>query len=187
MQLISPATWSGIHGLVFGGLIFLAVLCLLAGWGLRPDRNTAKGVKGQFKLVSAGLGVIALSLWAAVLTGTWIVYPGYREKLAGEEFFTCKSTELPSSACSPRDFLLSNVSGETANMHQFGMEWKEHIAWTAPFLATSAFLLVAYYGPRIMTRPWLRGAVVVMLVAALGAATLAGAFGTFINKVAPIS
>jgi hypothetical protein len=38
-----------------------------------------------------------------------------------------------------------------------------------------------------MTRPWLRGAVVVMLVAALGAATLAGAFGTFINKVAPIS
>jgi len=89
--------------------------------------------------------------------------------------------------CSPRDFLLANVQGETAAWHDFGMEWKEHVAWGAPLLATSAFLLALYYGPRIMARPWLRTAIIVMLVGAFAAAAVAGVFGAFINKVAPIS
>jgi dolichol kinase len=67
------------------------------------------------------------------------------------------------------------------------MEWKEHVAWAAPFLATSAFLLVLYYGPRLTARPWLRMATIVMLVGGFAAAVVGGAFGAFINKVAPIS
>jgi hypothetical protein len=67
------------------------------------------------------------------------------------------------------------------------MEWKEHVAWAAPILATSAALLVIYYGPRMITRPWLRMATIVMLVGAFAAAVVAGVFGAFITKVAPIS
>jgi hypothetical protein len=37
-----------------------------------------------------------------------------------------------------------------------------------------------------MARPWLRTAVIVMFVAAFGAAVVGGAFGAFLNKVAPI-
>lgn len=66
------------------------------------------------------------------------------------------------------------------------MEWKEHVAWLAPLLATSAFLLVLVYGARLITRPRLRNAVLILLVASFAAAVIAGALGAFINKVAPI-
>lgn len=187
MDTSSRAIWADIHGLVLGGLILLAFIGAVAGlWRFRPGLETARSVQERANWLSAGLGALAVTLWATVITGTWLVYPWYREKLAGAEFASCEGLELPSSACSPRDFLLSNVSGQTEALHEFGMEWKEHIAWAAPFLATSAFLLARYYGPRIMTRPWLRTALIVMLIAAIGAATIGGAFGTFINKVAPI-
>ena len=130
---------------------------------------------------------MALIAWATVITGSWIVYPWYRVKLAGAKFDKCQGLQLPSAVCSPRDFLLSDVAGNTATWHDFGMEWKEHVAWASPFLVTSAFLLVVYYGPRIMGRPWLRTAIIVMLVGGFGAAAAAGAFGAFINKAAPIS
>lgn len=188
MEPISRAAWADIHGLVLGGLILLAFIGVLAGiWRYRLGLRTANGVRERFTLLTVGLGAMAVIAWAAVLSGTWIVYPWYREKLAGAAFENCEGLDLPSAVCSPRDFLLSNVSGQTQAWHQLGMEWKEHIAWSAPFLATSAFLVALYYGPRVLARPWLRTALIVMVVAAIGAATIGGAFGTFINKVAPIS
>jgi hypothetical protein len=66
------------------------------------------------------------------------------------------------------------------------MEWKEHVAWAAPFLATAVAFIVVYYGPRLVARPWLRAMVLVMFVAAFAAAAIGGAFGAFLNKVAPI-
>src|SRR3970040_116866 len=46
---------------------------------------------------------------------------------------------------SPRFFLLSKPT--TAAWHTFGMEWKEHVGWFAPILATAVAFVVAYYGP----------------------------------------
>jgi glucan phosphoethanolaminetransferase (alkaline phosphatase superfamily) len=66
------------------------------------------------------------------------------------------------------------------------MEWKEHVAWAAPILATAAAFVVLYYGPRLISRPWLRAVVIIMFVAAFAAAAVAGVFGAFITKVAPI-
>jgi glucan phosphoethanolaminetransferase (alkaline phosphatase superfamily) len=66
------------------------------------------------------------------------------------------------------------------------MEWKEHVAWMAPILATAVAFIVTYYGPRLIPRTRLRAAAIVMFVAAFGAAVVGGAFGAFINKVAPI-
>ncbi|HYO17528.1 MAG TPA: hypothetical protein VES02_02520, partial [Dermatophilaceae bacterium] len=148
---------------------------------------TTKGVQERVLRLKVGLGAMAAIAWATVITGSWIVYPWYREKLAGDKFEKCQGLELPSTACSARDFLLSNVSGNTEAWHKIGMEWKELIAWGAPFLATSTFLLAVYYGPRILARPWLRTAMIVMLVGAFAAAALAGVFGAFINKIAPIA
>jgi hypothetical protein len=66
------------------------------------------------------------------------------------------------------------------------MEWKEHISWAAPILATAAAFLVVYYGPRLVSRKWLRAAVLVMFVGAFVAAAIGGVFGAFLNKIAPI-
>jgi len=81
---------------------------------------------------------------------------------------------------------LSNASGDTESWHNFGMELKEHIAWAAPFLATAVAFIVAYYGARLIKRPWLRAATIVMFVGAFAAAAIGGFFGAFLNKIAPI-
>jgi len=183
MEFNSHETWAIIHGLLLGSLFLLAFAGALAGlWSFRPGLITTKGAKERMTRLNVGLGAMAAIAWATVISGTWTVYPWYRETLD-----KCEGLELPSAECSPRNFLLSNVAGNTEEWHHFGMEWKEHVAWGAPFLATSAFLLTLYYGPRILARPWLRTAIIVMLVGAFGAAAAAGAFGAFINKVAPIS
>jgi len=181
MEFNSRETWAVIHGLLLGSTFLLAFAGGLAGlWSFRPGLITTKGVQERVMRLKVGLGAMAAISWATVITGTWIVYPWYRDPPK-----VCAGLELPSSGCSPRSFLLANPNLE--EWHHFGMEWKEHVAWGAPFLATSAFLVALYYGPRIMARPWLRSAIIVMVVGAFAAAAAAGAYGAFINKVAPIS
>jgi hypothetical protein len=190
MELTSRETWTVIHGLVLGTVFLLAFAGGLAGlWSLRPGLVTTAGVKERMTRLYYGTSAMAVVAWATVISGTWIVYPWYRESLAkvGEDTYAgCAGAVLPNATCSPRDFLRSNVSGNTESWHTFGMEWKEHVAWAAPFLATAAAFLVIYYGPRLMARPWLRMAVIVMFVAAFLAAAVGGAYGAFLNKVAPI-
>jgi hypothetical protein len=187
MELTTREVWAVIHGLILGVIFLLAFSGALAGiWSLRPGYLTAAGIKERMKRLQLGLWVMALSAWLTVISGTFVVYPWYRAKIAGAKYEKCAGLDLPSAACSPRDFLLSNVSGKTDAWHTFGMEWKEHVTWAAPFLATAAALIVWYYGPRLIARPWLRNAVLIMVVAAFAAAVVGGAFGAFINKVAPI-
>jgi hypothetical protein len=190
MDLTSREGWTIVHGLVLGTAFLLAFAGGLAGlWSLRPGFLTAAGIRERMRRLYVGTWAMAAVAWATVISGTWIVYPWYRESLAeqgGNEFAGCAGAALPSGTCSPRDFLLSDVSGNTAGWHEFGMEWKEHISWAAPLLATAAAFLVAYYGPRLIARPWLRAVTIVMFVGAFAAAVVGGAFGAFLNKVAPI-
>jgi hypothetical protein len=190
MDLGSRETWTVIHGLLLGTLFLLAFAGGLAGlWSLRPGLLTAKGIRERMSRLYFGTWAMALVAWATVITGTWIVYPWYRVKLApvGDDAYAgCVGATLPNDTCSPRDFLKSNASGDTEWWHNFGMEWKEHISWAAPILATAAAFLVTYYGARLIGRPWLRAAVIVMFVGAFAAAAIGGVFGAFLNKIAPI-
>lgn len=190
MDLGSRETWTVIHGLILGTLFLLAFGGGLAGlWSLRPGLLTAEGIRERMGRLYFGMWAMALVAWATVITGSWIVYPWYRVQLApvgDDPYAGCAGATIPTETCSPRDFLKSNVSGDTETWHSFGMEWKEHISWAAPILATAAAFLVAYYGPRLIGRPWLRAAVIVMFVAAFAAAAVGGVFGAFLNKIAPI-
>jgi hypothetical protein len=182
--------WTVVHGLFLGTIFLLLFGGALAGlWSLRPGLITTAGIKERMVRLKWGLWLMAATAWATVITGTWIVYPWYRAQLSlvGEDDYAgCANAIVPGPTCSPRDFLKSNVSGQTDFWHNFGMEWKEHIAWAAPFLATAVAFIVAYYGARLIQRPWLRAAVLVMLVGAFGAAVVGGFYGAFLNKVAPI-
>lgn len=190
MELGSRETWTVIHGLILGTLFLLAFAGGLAGlWSLRPGLLTAAGIRERMTRLYIGAWAMALVAWATVISGTWIVYPWYRVKLApvGDDLYAgCAGATIPTDTCSPRDFLKSDVSGDTQWWHSFGMEWKEHISWAAPILATAAAFLIYYYGARLIGRPWLRAAVIVMFVAAFAAAAIGGVFGAFLNKIAPI-
>ena len=66
------------------------------------------------------------------------------------------------------------------------MEWKEHVAWIAPIAITMVAYVTAKYG-RALTRPrQLRTAVLAFVVVAFAATGVAGAFGAFLNKYAPV-
>jgi len=66
------------------------------------------------------------------------------------------------------------------------MEWKEHIAWISPILATAVAFIVVYYGTNLIRHDRVRRTAIGLFVLAFVIAGIAGAFGAFITKVAPV-
>jgi hypothetical protein len=169
MSLTDIETLAALHGMIFGALFLLAFAGGFAGlYSLKPALITPQGVVDRTRRLIAGTTAMALVAWATVITGTWIVYPWYRAK----------------NSTSPKSILLANPS--TADWHNFGMEWKEHIAWLAPILATTVAIVVAYYGPRLIKHQALRRVLMALFALSFASAAVAGLFGAFITKAAPV-
>lgn len=161
--------WTVLHGLVFGSVFLLAFAGGLAGlYSLRAEWVTVAGIRERLRRLLAGTWLMAIAAWATVWSGTYVVYPWYR-------------AAIPES---PRSILLASPA--TMLWHTFGMEWKEHVGWFAPILATAVAFLVAYYGTQLADDNKLRRATVWLFVLAFTAAAVAGIFGAFLNKVAPV-
>lgn len=176
MSLTDKEIWTIIHGMGLGFVFLLAFAGGLAGlYSLRPEWVTVAGLQERMKRLTAGTWVMALAAWATVLTGTYVVYVWYRAAPPAG------ATDL---SAFPRSFLLANPN--TAEWHRFGMEWKEHVAWLAPMLATPVAFIVARYGGRLANEPRIRQAVMVLFMLAFLAAGIAGLFGAFITKAAPV-
>jgi hypothetical protein len=164
--------------MLFGALFLLAFAGGLAGlYSLRPAWLTTAGIKVRLVRLNIGTVVMAIAAWGTVITGTWIVYPWYRA--APPTGTTGEALEA-----FPRYFLLANES--TAEWHTFGMEWKEHIAWIAPILATAVAYIVLRYGRQLSIEPKLRNVLIWVFICAFVAAGIAGLFGALITKAAPI-
>jgi len=169
MSFTDREWWTLIHGMGFGALFLLAFAGGLAGlYSLRPELLTTAGVTERMRRLSIGVVAMAVAAWGTVITGTWIVYPWYRE-------------DIPTS---PRSELLADP--DTADWHKFGMEWKEHVAWISPILATVVAFIVLYYGTNLIRHDRVRKTAMLLFVLSFLFAVIAGAFGAFITKVAPI-
>lgn len=181
MEFTNRELWAVGHGLVLGTLFLLAFGGGLAGlYSLKAQYLTAEGVAERTPRLLIGSVVMAIVAWLTVLSGTFVVYPWYRAK--PPEGLDLKD---PSGLLEfPRYWLLA--SDKTAEWHKFGMEWKEHVAWIAPFLATAVAFAVLYYGAQLVRRGEIRRAAIIFFTLAFVAAGVAGLFGAFITKVAPI-
>lgn len=175
MTLSIREFWTASHGMILGALFLLAFAGGLAGlYSLRPEYLTKAGLHerlGRLKWGTAGMAVIA---WLTVISGTLIVYPWYR----------AKAPEGADLTQFPRSMLKANEA--LSAWHTFGMEWKEHIAWFAPILATVVAFVVWKYGPALAENNQLRRALIVLFILAFAAAGIAGLFGALITKVAPV-
>lgn len=170
MSLTDRETWTVLHGMIFGTTFLLAFAGGLAGlYSLRPELLTVGGIRERLLRLEIGTTVMAIAAWLTVVSGTWIVYPWYRDP----------------AKTSPRSLILANPA--TAEWHTFGMEWKEHIAWVAPIVATAVAFVVIYYGPQLAKQSTMRKSLIALFVLAFAAAGIAGLFGAFLNKVAPIT
>jgi uncharacterized membrane protein len=164
------------HGMGFGALFMLAfsgaIGELYGAWSATPQ--TVPDPRGQTMLRVYLVGMVVIA-WLAVVSGAYIVYPWYRAvPPAG-------SVDL---AGFPRSLLLS--SPHTSAWHNLGMEWKEHVAWIAPIAMTMIAYVYWRYGRGINKHRDMRRAVLVFTTAAFIATAVAGAFGAFLNKYAPV-
>jgi hypothetical protein len=165
-----------LHGMGFGALFMLAFSGALA----ELYRMSAPGAPVQpsarhQSLLKLYLSAMVILAWAAVLSGAYVVYPWYR---AVPPTGTTDLAEYPK-------FLLTS-SPHTSGWHSLGMEWKEHVAWLAPIAMTMVAYVFAKYGPAINKHRQMRTAVLAFAVVAFIATGVAGAFGAFLNKYAPV-
>jgi hypothetical protein len=165
-----------LHGMGFGALFMLAFAGAVAElYRMSAPAAAVPPSAREHRVLQWYLIAMVALAWAAVISGTYVVYPWYRAvPPAG-------TTDLLNY---PKFFLTSSPT--TSKWHSLGMEWKEHVGWLAPIAVTMVAYVTAKYG-RALTRPrHLRTAVLAFAVAAFVATGVAGAFGAFLNKYAPV-
>lgn len=161
--------WTVFHGMIAGAGYLLAFAGGLAGLAaLAPGLSTEEGIARGLRRLRVGTWSMAILCWLTVVSGTYLVYPWYREK----------------SPTSPKSVLLADPA--TAAWHTFAMEWKEHVAWISPILATAAAALVSVYGVGLTRRLEARRAVTALFVLAFATAAVGGVLGAFLNKIAAV-
>jgi hypothetical protein len=154
-------------------LFFTAALALLLT--LQPQLLTAQGLRRNVILLKiSGIAIAGLS-WLAVIIGTYVVYPWYRAAPPAG------TTDLSSF---PRSRLLANTA--LSGWHNFGMEWKEHLGWLVPIIATAALYLIFRYGGRLAEEKKIRWTVFVIMCIAFVLAGIVGVLGAIITKEAAV-
>jgi len=176
MEISTHDLLTVLHGMGFGALFMLA----FSGALVELYRMSAPGVQAlpsrrQQNLLGLYLLAMVILAWATVFSGAYVIYPWYR---------AVPPAGITDLAEYPRRLLLS--SGKTSEWHNVGMEWKEHVAWLAPIAMTMVAYVTMKYGRSITRSRHLRAAVLVFTVVAFVATGIAGAFGAFLSKYAPV-
>jgi hypothetical protein len=184
MQTTFRSLVTSLHGLLFGSL-FLIALAAVALELLRQQVTLRSGELSPRGRLFERMAYVTMAAfgWIAVLLGTYAVYPWYRAKPpAGASQSASLSASL---SAYPRSLLLSSPA--TAAWHSFGMEWKEHVGWVAPIVATMLAVVLTRHGDELRADKRLSRAVLAFACAGLLATAVAGFFGAMLDKTAPVT
>jgi hypothetical protein len=168
--------WMTIHGIGFGSVFLLAFTGTTIGfYSLRNGLVTVEGIKFWLGKIKVGLWLLAIIAWGTVITGTYVIFPWYRA--------------TPPSAVAnlidfPRSFLLASPT--LAQWQNIGMEWKEIVGWVTPIAVTVVAYIFHIYGARLMNHSKISSAMMEFFLVAFITAGIAGVFGAFITKIAPL-
>ena len=178
MEITLRELVTSIHGMLFGGFFLLALFGAIV---LLLDQSNPDRIAGDASPTQPApywhtiylIAMVALG-GAAVLSGAYIIYPWYRA-------IAPSGADL---ALYPKFLLTSHPT--TAGWHNFGMEWKEHVAWIAPMASTMvAWILLKHRAAWNAHRP-IRTTVLGFAAVAFLAAAIAGGWGAMIDKKAPV-
>ena len=176
MELTTRGLLTAVHGIFFGSLFLMAAFAAVVEL-IRRAHEVAPSELNPAGLRLERFFLIAMALlgWAAVLTGTFIVYPWYR---AAPPPGTLDLTAFP------RSLLLAHPN--TAAWHSLGMEWKEHIGWIAPIVLTMLAVVMLRERKALQQNPHLRNAVLGFALVGILATATGGLFGAMLDKRAPV-
>lgn len=163
------------HGIVLSGGAL--VLLVIAVYVLRTFAPAPGGVVAErhgraFAQLTTAAAVL---LWLAVIGGTYLVFPIYR---------VTPPEGVTALADYPRAFLLANP--DTAWLHAFAMEIKEHVPFVAAMLVTATAVLARRHRLGVWTDSGLRTMASTLLAVSLILVVVVAVLGMFVNKVAPV-
>lgn len=165
----ADSIWTMLHGIALGGGTLLAMAAaLFALTFMEGDARRA----GFVALLLVGIAALA---WLTVMGGTYIVFPAYRVP---------PPEGVVDLSDYPRALLLA--SSDTAWLHRYAMETKEHVPWIAAMLATAAAFVGVRNRPRLLSTGRVRRIVAGLTAAGFTLVAYASLLGVFVNKVAPL-
>jgi hypothetical protein len=177
MQLSHRELWTAVHGMVLGAGFLILFSAGFAGlWMMRSRWITDEGADKITRRLIYITWAMAILAWLGVGVGTYVIYPWYRAKPPA-------GTSAAEMVNYPKYLLISRPGN--AELHELGMEWKEHVAWFCPMLATAVAFVVTCYGRQIARDHLARRMLLFLYAAAFFSAGVAGLFGALINKAAP--
>jgi hypothetical protein len=165
-----------LHGWGFGAVFLVGFPLALVALGGTTATSEAEPNKREQLFLSRGLWLLVVVGWVTVLLGAYLIYPWYRAK---------PPAGLADLALYPRSLLLSNPS--TAWLHDFGMEWKEHVSWLAPMILTMVAYVYGRYGAGLAQHRGLRKSFMTFAIISFAAAGVSGLFGKLLNGYAPVT
>ena len=177
MLFTGRSIWTMLHGIVLGGGALMALAAALFSLhAMRAaDAPDVAVIPRQAQKLAGLLVFAAVALWLTVLVGTYISFPPYR---ATPPEGTIDLTRYP------RALLLAHP--ETAWLHRFAMELKEHVPWIAAMLATAVAFVAVRYRARLLSDARLRRMARALLAVSFTRASAIALLGVFVNKVAPL-
>lgn len=164
-----------VHGIALGGGAMMGLAALLFALLFMDSPSGSEVSARQSRAVAILAALAAVLVWLTVIGGTYLVFPPYR---------VAPPDGVVDLAQYPRYFLLD--SPETAWLHAYAMETKEHVPWIAAMLATA----VAFVGRRnrstLLSDPQVRKTLTTLTAISLALTAYVALLGTFVNKVAPL-
>jgi hypothetical protein len=176
MLFTGRSLWTMTHGIVLGGAALLALsAALFSMYLMRAAHGQAVLTAAHARAVALLATIIAAASWLTTLLGTYVVFPPYRA--------TPPDGTAPLAAY-PRSFILSNP--ETAWLHSFAMETKEHLPWIGAMLATAVAFAAWRHRSTLLQDLQLRRIATSLLAICFAIVAYVSLLGVFINKVAPL-
>jgi hypothetical protein len=175
MLFSERSIWTMVHGIGLGGAALLGLAAALFYlYAVRPESSSSHTEPGSraFTLLAVFTTVV---LWLTVIVGTYIIFPPYRV------------TPPPGSADLsqfPRAFVLANA--DTAWLHAFAMEIKEHMPWIAAMLSSAVAFIAVRYPGAVLWNSSLRKMSLALLATSFAIVAFVSLLGVFVNKVAPL-
>jgi hypothetical protein len=174
MLFTDRSIWTMVHGIGLGGAALMGLAAALFYlYATRTAEGAVDSPAGSRALAAVTVFTAAM-LWLTVLVGTYVIFPPYR---------VTPPAGVTDLGQFPRALILA--SSNTAWLHAFAMESKEHMPWIASMLATAvAFVAVRYR--RVLHTASTRNMAMGLLAIAFALVAFVSLMGVFVNKVAPL-
>lgn len=175
MLFTERSIWTMVHGIGLGGGALMGLAAALFFlYAARTAEQPVASPAGSRAL--AGVTVFtATMLWLTVLVGTYVVFPPYR---------ATPPPGVTDLSQFPRALVLA--SPDTAWLHAFAMESKEHMPWIAAMLATAVAFVAVRYRSSVLNSASLRNMAFGLLAISFALVAFVSLLGVFVNKVAPL-